>query len=127
MLPIVVILLGLLGPIAAWQWHEGRWLGAAERIAQALSPQFVAAVPVAGVLLMTIGLSIMWPPGIVLVFLAAAGFLWTLFFWPQHRGAARPPDAPDRPTPGPGPGNPPRTRTGPGMPPGTFRPRRRSP
>jgi hypothetical protein len=131
MLPIVIILLGLLGPVAAWQWHEGRWLVVAEYIARTLSPQFLGAVPMVGVLLMTVGLSIMWPPGIVLVFLAAATFLVSLFVWPRHRWAfrpsPRPPETPTGPPRGHGPGERPRTRTVPGMPRGTSRPRRRSP
>src|SRR5438093_683766 len=93
MAPAIVLflfLLGLLGPITGWQWREGRWLGAAHWIGQRLSPQFIAGVPMAGVLVMTIGLSLVWPPGIILAFLAAAGFLWAVFAVAQPGGSGRP-------------------------------------
>ena len=41
---IVLILLGLLGPIAAAQWRAGRWLRPAAWIATKLSPPFLAGV-----------------------------------------------------------------------------------
>src|SRR3989442_3046710 len=76
---IVLILLGLLGPVAAAQWRAGRWLRPAAWIGTKLSPQFLAGVPMFGVLLIAIGISFVWPPGIILVFLAAGGLLWALF------------------------------------------------
>src|SRR5947208_11929593 len=105
MAPVVLVLLfllGLLGPVTGWQWREGRWLPVAHWIARRLSPQFIAGVPMAGVLVMAIGLSLVWPPGIILAFLAAAGFLWALFAVAQpgeaprarpQTGSAGPPDA----------------------------------
>ena len=134
---LVLVLLGLLGPVAMLQWREGRWLGAARWIAHRLSPQLVAGVPMAGVLIMTIGLSILWPPGIVLVFLAAGGFLWAVFAvaqpaadreegtavprprGPREEQAPTPPRARSAPTRG--------TRSDPGRPRGTPSPRPRSP
>ena len=42
---IVLILLGLLGPVAAAQWRAGRWLRPAAWIGTKLSPPFLAGVP----------------------------------------------------------------------------------
>ena len=92
---LILFLLGLLGPVTSLQWREGRWVGAARWIGRRLSPQFITGVPMAGVLLMAIGLSVLWPPGIILVFMAAAGFLWALF------AAAPSPDEPPETAVGP--------------------------
>ena len=89
---IVLILLGLLGPVAAAQWRAGRWLRPAAWIGTKLSPQFLAGVPMFGVLLIAIGISFVWPPGIILVFLVAGGLLWALFAATEHRV----PEAPRR-------------------------------
>jgi hypothetical protein len=130
---LVLVLLGLLGPVAMLQWREGRWLSAARWIARRLSPQLVAGIPMAGVLVMAIGLSIVWPPGIILVFLAAAGFLWAVFAVAQAGAdtdeaptARSRPGAPRMPTP-PASGSPRGIRSDPGRPPGTTPPRPQSP
>ena len=88
---IVLILLGLLGPLAAAQWRAGRWLRPAAWIGTRLSPQFLAGVPMFGVLLIAIGISFIWPPGIILVFLAAGGLLWALFAATERRVPQAPP------------------------------------
>jgi hypothetical protein len=126
---IALILIGLLGPVATLQWREGRWLGAARWIARRLSPQLVAGVPMAGVLLMTIGLSIVWPPGIILVFLAAGGFLWAVFaVAASSADADATPDAtPAAPRARPRPTQRPGSRSAPETPQGQGQPRRRSP
>ena len=107
---IVLILLGLLGPVAAAQWRAGRWLRPAAWIGTKLSPQFLAGVPMFGILLIAIGISFVWPPGIILVFLAALGFLWALFAATERRVPEAPPrerraapDAPPARPPAPGP------------------------
>jgi peptidoglycan/LPS O-acetylase OafA/YrhL len=119
---LVLILFGLLGPIAMLQWRGGRWLGAARWIARRLSPQFIAGVPMAGILVMAIGLSILWPPGIVLVFLAAAGFLWAVFAVAQRREQQHDRKSVSRQEPPQ-----PDTRSVPGTPPGRARQRPQSP
>jgi hypothetical protein len=133
---LVLILFGLLGPLATLQWREGRWLRAARWTARRLSPQLIAGVPMAGILVMTIGLSIVWPPGIILVFLAAAGFLWAVFAVaqpgadPEDAPVARPGASGQRPgttSRAPRSGATPDSRSAPGTPRGTASPRPRSP
>jgi hypothetical protein len=82
---VFLMLLGALGLIAGLQWIGGRWLGAAHRIARNSSVHILYATPVAGLLVASLGLSILWPPAIVLVFLAAAGFMVALLASPQKR------------------------------------------
>jgi hypothetical protein len=131
---LILVLLGLLGPVTSLQWREGRWIGAARWIGRRLSPQFIAGVPMAGVLLMTIGLSVLWPPGIILVFIAAAGFLWALFAAapssdqpPATRERADGIGARARAPRRPRTERPPRTRTAGESPRAAARPRPRSP
>src|SRR5947199_7264352 len=107
---IVLIVLGLLGPIAAAQWRMGRWLRPAAWIGIRLSPQFLAGVPMFGVLLIAIGISFIWPPGIILVFLAAGGLLWALFAATERR-VPRAPARERRGTPEAPPARPPAPRT----------------
>ena len=107
---IVLILLGLLGPVAAAQWRAGRWLRPAAWIGTKLSPQFLAGVPMFGVLLIAIGVSFIWPPGIILVFLAAGGLLWALFAATERRVPEAPPRE-RRGTPEAPPARPPAPRT----------------
>lgn len=91
---VFFMLLGALGPIAAVQWRLGRWLPAARWIARNSSPHVLYATPVAGVLLACLGLSIIWPPAIVLVFLSAGAFMWALLAPPSRdqtpRAAGKP-------------------------------------
>jgi hypothetical protein len=79
------MLLGALGPIAAIQWRSGRWLDGARWIARNSSVHVLYATPVAGLLVASLGLSVIWPPAIVMVFLAAGGFMWALLASPQRR------------------------------------------
>jgi len=81
------MLLGALGPIALVQWRSGHWLEAARWIARNSSVHVLYATPVAGVLLVCVGLSIMWSPAIVLVFLSAGAFMWALLASPHRRPA----------------------------------------
>jgi hypothetical protein len=100
---VFLIVLGAIGPIAAVQWRAGRWLDAARWIARNSSVHVLYATPVAGLLLASLGLSIIWPPGIVLVFLSAVAFMGALLASP-HRGRVTSPDesAPEeRPTSSP--------------------------
>jgi hypothetical protein len=79
------MLLGAVGLIAGLQWRTGHWLGAAYWITRNSSVHLLYATPVAGLLVASLGLSIVWPPAIVLVFLAAAGFLVALLAYPRTR------------------------------------------
>ena len=90
-----LMLLGALGPIAAVQWRSGRWLGSAQWIARNSSVHVLYATPVAGVLLGCMGLSIIWPPATVLVFVVAVIFVVVLLVSPHVLGArpARPAEA----------------------------------
>jgi len=81
------MLLGALGPIAAIQWRSGHWLDGARWIARNSSVHVLYATPVAGLFVASLGLSIIWPPAIVMVFLAAGGFMWALLASPQRRRA----------------------------------------
>lgn len=82
---VFLMLLGAMGPIAAIQWRSGRWLGGARWIARNSSVHLLYATPVAGLFLACVGLSIIWPPGIVLVFLSAGAFMWALLASPHRR------------------------------------------
>lgn len=79
------MLLGAVGPVAALQWRSGRWLGAARWIARNSSPHVLYATPLVGLLVACVGLSIIWPPAIVLVFIAAGAFMWALLASPLRR------------------------------------------
>jgi predicted membrane metal-binding protein len=93
---VLLMLVGALGPIAAIQWRTGHWLAGARWIARNSSVDVLYATPVAGLFLAALGLSIIWPPAIVLVFLAAGGFMWTLLGAPQRRRAQTSPQAEPR-------------------------------
>jgi hypothetical protein len=84
---VLLILLGALGPIAGLQWRSGRWLQGATWIARNASVHVLYATPMAGLFVACLGLSIIWPPAIVLVFLAAGAFLWALLASPYRRRA----------------------------------------
>jgi hypothetical protein len=90
---VFLMLLGALGPIAAIQWRSGRWLDSARWIARNSSLHLLYAAPVAGILVACVGLSIIWPPGIVLVFLSAAAFMWALLASPLRRSAQASPQS----------------------------------
>jgi hypothetical protein len=82
---VLLIVLGALGPIAGLQWRTGRWLQAAAWVARNASVHVLYATPMAGLFLSCLGLSIIWPPAITLVFLAAGAFLWALLASPYRR------------------------------------------
>src|SRR6266540_5394485 len=82
---VFLMLLGALGPIAAVQWRSGHWLEAARWIARNSSVHLLYAAPIAGLLVACVGLSIMWPPAIVPVFLSAGAFMWALLASPHRR------------------------------------------
>jgi hypothetical protein len=94
---VFLMLLGALGPIAAIQWRSGRWLDAARWIARNSSLHLLYATPVAGILVGCVGLSIIWPPGIVLVFLSAGAFMWALLASPLRRRAEASPQSESQP------------------------------
>ena len=81
------MLLGAVVLATALQWQSARWLDSARRIARNSSVHVINATPMAGLLMACLGLSIIWPPAIVLVFLAAGAFLSCC--WP-HRIAVVP-------------------------------------
>lgn len=82
---VFLILLGAMGPIAVLQWRSGHWLNGARWIARNSSVHVLYATPMAGVLLACLGLSIIWPPAIVLVFVAAFAFMAALLASPHRR------------------------------------------
>jgi hypothetical protein len=82
---VLLIVLGALGPIAGLQWRRGRWLQGATWIARNASVHVLYATPIAGLFVACLGLSLIWPPATVLVFLAAAAFLWALLASPYRR------------------------------------------
>jgi hypothetical protein len=82
---VLLILLGALGPIAGLQWRRGRWLRGATWIARNASVHVLYATPIAGLFVACLGLSLIWPPATVLVFLAAGAFLWGLLASPYRR------------------------------------------
>ena len=105
------MLLGVTVLTAALQWQSGRWLNSARWIARNTSVHMLYATPMAGLLVGCLGLSIIWPPAIVLVFLAAGAFLFMVLaspHWrraepnqrmvPSSRGAESPEEAPRQET-----------------------------
>src|SRR5437763_1656728 len=79
-------MLGSVGPIASFQWHQGRWLDSARWLLHRTSVHLVRSVPTAGILVSALGLSLIWPAGIIVAFLAALLFLGVLFT-SANRGA----------------------------------------
>jgi hypothetical protein len=110
-MPIAILLMlaGLLGPAAAFQWRRNRWLQGGQWLVRHLSVHAAIAAPMAGAFVSALGLSIIWPPGIVPAFLAASAFVAVLVSSArrggQHAAAsprvapprARRPSTPDRP------------------------------
>jgi hypothetical protein len=97
---VLLIVLGALGPIAGLQWRSGRWLRGARWIAGNASVHLLYATPMAGLFVLCLGLSIIWPPVIVLVFLAAGAFLWTLLASPYRRRTRAVEQSPPEPAAG---------------------------
>jgi hypothetical protein len=81
------MLLGAVVLTTALLWQSGRWLDSARWIARSTSVHVLYATPMAGLLVGCLGLSIIWPPAIVLVFLAAGAFLFMLLVSPHWRRA----------------------------------------
>jgi hypothetical protein len=73
-----LILLGLLGPTAVYQWQQGKWLASGLWILRTFSAHAVNGVAFIGVSVSLLGVSILWPPAIVLTFLSAVTFLGVL-------------------------------------------------
>jgi hypothetical protein len=94
---VLLIALGALGAIAWLQWRSGRWLQGATWVARNASVHVLYATPMAGLFLASLGLSIIWPPAIVLVFLAAGAFLWALLASPYRRRTRAAESRPDQP------------------------------
>ncbi|MFN2590096.1 MAG: hypothetical protein ABR518_04950 [Actinomycetota bacterium] len=76
-MPIAILLIavGLLGPVAALMWRRGRWLQSAAWIRRNVSPPAVLAAPLASLLVAFAGLMLIWPPAVVLAFLSAVGVI----------------------------------------------------
>ena len=75
---VILIVLGLAGPIASIQWRRDEWLPAGRWVVRTLSPHAVAGLPLIGLVVCMVGLSIMWPPAVVLAFIGAIGFVAVL-------------------------------------------------
>src|SRR5438034_3507285 len=78
-LGFLFIAFGALGPIAGVQWRQGRWLESGKWIVHNFSAHFLAGIPTAGIFVMALGLSFIWPPGTILAFLSAGAYMWVLF------------------------------------------------
>jgi hypothetical protein len=109
-LGFLFIALGALGPIAAVQWRQGRWLDSGRWIVRNSSFHFLAGIPTAGIFVMALGLSFIWAPGTILAFLSAGAYLWVLFSSASRTEAEAAPmgrpearrDEPKRPAAAPG-------------------------
>ena|SRR5438552_3262694 len=73
-----LILLGLLGPAAVYQWQQGKWLASGRWILRTFSAHAVNGVAFIGVSVSLLGVSILWPPAVVLTFMSAVAFLVVL-------------------------------------------------
>ena len=73
-----LILVGLIGPAAGIMWRRGQWLQSAHWIRDNISPPAVLATPIAGTLVASTGLMLVWPPAVLLTFLSAAGLILVL-------------------------------------------------
>ena len=81
---LLLIVAGLVGPVALVQWRRGQWLEAARWIGSNISGPAVAAAPLLGVLVSFVGLMLIWPPAVLFTLLAAVALLAVL------RTASRP-------------------------------------
>ena len=71
-------MLGLLGPAAGVEWRREQWLPSGRWVVRRLSPHAVAGVPLAGLFVSLLGLSVVWPPAVVLAFISAVAFVGVL-------------------------------------------------
>ncbi len=77
-LALLLILIGLAGPLATIQWREGRWLPAGRWIMETFSPHAVNGVPMAGVFFLLLGFAFLWQPAVLLALVAGVGFVVVL-------------------------------------------------
>jgi hypothetical protein len=89
MLAIALIAAGLPAMVIPVLWVLGVWPGSRLWVARSVSPPFAAALPMAGVLLGSLGLSLFRPRAIVIAFIAAPGFLLAMVV-ASHRQRRRP-------------------------------------
>ena len=75
---LVLILIGLAGPLATIQWREGRWLGAGRWVMDTFSAHAVNGVPMAGVFFILLGFAFLWQPAVLFALLAGVGFVVVL-------------------------------------------------
>jgi hypothetical protein len=75
---MLLILVGLLGPAAGAMWRRGQWLQSAQWIRGNVSPPAVVATPLLGLVVASAGLMLIWPPAVLLTFIAAAGLVLVL-------------------------------------------------
>jgi hypothetical protein len=75
LLALLLILVGLLGLAAGIMWRRGQWLRSAQWIRENISPPAALATPMAGTVVASTGLMLIWPPAVLLTFLAAAGLI----------------------------------------------------
>jgi hypothetical protein len=74
----LLILAGLLTEAAAAQWWRRRWARSGRWIARTISPHLLVASPAVGLFLITTGLTLVWPPGVILALLSAGLLVWVL-------------------------------------------------
>ena len=77
-LAILLVLIGLAGPVAAFQWRRRRWLSSAQWIQANVSASAVVATPVLGIVVMFAGVMMVWPPAVLLTFLTSLGLILIL-------------------------------------------------
>jgi hypothetical protein len=77
-LAILLVLIGLAGPVAAFQWRRGRWLSTAQWIQANVSSSAVVATPVLGVVVVFAGVMMVWPPAVLLTSLTSLGLILIL-------------------------------------------------
>lgn len=77
-LALMLILIGLLGPAAGIMWRRGQWLQSALWIRHNVSPPAAVATPIAGAVVASSGLMLVWPPAVLLTFLSAFGLILVL-------------------------------------------------
>jgi hypothetical protein len=75
---LLLILIGLAGPLATIQWREGHWLTSGRWIMETFSPHAVNGVPMAGVFFILLGFAFLWQPAVLLALLAGVGFVAVL-------------------------------------------------
>lgn len=87
-LAVVLVALGSLGLVAPLLWRAGRWEGPARWIASTVSPHLLPAAPAAGLFLIATGLTLVWPPAVILAILAGAILVIVLLLSGRRRPVA---------------------------------------